>query len=367
MRRIFAGALAALVLAVSCGDKFDTSGKEPSKRELLARFMPDQMADGQVKVAVIRNLTVTDHSRQFLEGAAAEGRSFGFIVDTFTTGGDNKRCGELIARIAGADYDGVILSYGDAGFTGAALKPVSDRGLKVVTFNALPAHHEGTPLPGVVSTAQNDEEMARSSLEALRSRFDGLRPVRVIRAWAGPGIPPLDRRQTVYDEFVRAGEIEELALVRPQDFADARGGIRKALTGILPEFPPGSVDGIWASYDEFAKGCVDALMEAGREDIKLVSLDISSDGVMLMREHSGIWVSTSAADPRLMGGVTMRILAAQFSGEPVPAAYNFDTQLVWASELNRSGAVPGWDQGEGPFGGYPWMAELKAAGNDGKK
>lgn len=83
-------------------------------------------------------------------------------------------------------------------------------------------------------------------------------PVRVIRVWFGPGIPPLDHRQAVYNEMIRDGLIEEAALISTRDFAFSRSGVRDALKSLLSRMPEGSADAVWASCDEFAKACIDA-------------------------------------------------------------------------------------------------------------
>ena len=70
----------------------------------------------------------------------------------------------------------------------------------------------------------------------------------------GPGVPPLDRRQVIYDQFVKDGKIVEVELVGPVDASNARGGTQDALSAVLPKYPEGEVDAIWGSYDELAKG-----------------------------------------------------------------------------------------------------------------
>jgi simple sugar transport system substrate-binding protein len=334
------------------------------------------MADGRVKVAILRNMDLGDHARQFLEGCVSEGRSLGFTVDTFISGGDNERCKTLAGGIAAADYDGLVFSHGPADMSYAILKPLADRGIKIVTFDALPfiAGEEGRGiLPGITSTAQDDEKLARLSLDALLSGAakDSGVPVRVIRVWWGPGVPPLDKRQKVYDEYVREGKITEAALVGPARFTFARSGTRDALRAILPGFPEGSVDAIWAPYDEFAKGCADALHEAARADIRLFSVDISSDDLRLMQDRAAYWLAAAAVNPRLIGVVNMRILAAKLAGEETPPVYTFDAQLIETRRLsgevnmvNIGQVISGWGEESGHFDFYPWMGEIKeAAGN----
>lgn len=348
------------------------AGDDDAVAELLAKYMPDQMADGQIKIAVIRNLAAGDHTQQFLEGCTSEGEALGFIVDTFVTDGDNAKCQETIAQVIQKDYDGIILSHGEAGYTYDSLLPAVEKGMKVVTFDSVPykgGDASNEILEDCTSTAQEDYKLAELSLGSIVDYFDAAKqPLKVIRAWMGPGIPPLDRRQTIYDQFVAEGKIEEVALVGPVDFSNARGGTQDALAAILPRFPEGEVDAIWGSYDELAKGCLQALNDAGRTDVKIMSIDISNDDINLMLANPDIWISTAAVDPKLIGISNMRLLAAKFAGEQTPETYNLDAQLVNTTMLDASinmtniaTVVDGWGQEKGVFDSYAWMAEIKAA------
>ena len=359
-------AVLALLFA-SCGVRAGpeavsaASGKRSSElRELLTRYMPKAMSGGMVKVALVHTLAMGDYARQFQEGSVAEGRALGFTVDTFNGWDDPAG---LLRRIAGADYDGIILSPGGENFSRAALTPALERGIKVVTFDVLPEEM----LPGLTSTVQDDEGLAEISLEALLACFER-RPLRIIRAWFGPGIPPQDRRKVVFDRYVEAGTITELAVVSPPSFTFAREGVHDALASLLPQFPPGTVDAIWAPDDEFAKGCVSALAAAGRGDLKLVSIDISNDDIKLMVDHSDIWIGTASTDPLFTGAANMRILAAMFAGDPVPETYTFGGQFVETAVLSRdmnmanlARLVPVWKQEGELFDAYPWVKELKTA------
>jgi simple sugar transport system substrate-binding protein len=354
------------------GAKQEAAANSSETITLLKKYMPTQMADGVIKIAVVRNLAAGDHTQQFLEGCTSEGRALGFIVDTFVTDGDNAKCQETLAQVVQKDYDGIILSHGEAGYTYDSLKPAVDKGMKVVTFDSVPylnGDPNGKILTGVTSTAQEDAKLAELSLASIVANFPaGAQPIRVIRAWMGPGIPPLDRRQVVYDRYVKEGKITEVALVGPVDSANARGGTQDALSALLPRFPKGSVDAIWGSYDELAKGCLQALDDAGRKDVKIMSIDISNDDINLMLSHSDVWVSTAAVDPKLIGIADMRLLAAKFVGEKTPEIYNLDAQGVKTTDLNSSinmanigSVVSGWGQEKGVFDSYAWLSEIKAS------
>jgi len=345
----------------------DSGGKV---EDILKRVMPDQMEDGVVRVAVIRNLSSGDHTKQFISGCIMEGIALGFEVETFITDGDNEKCKQTIADVIAAGiYDGIILSHGQA-YTYDSLLPAVEKGMKVVTFDSLPfkggdANNE--ILTGVTSTAQEDIALAELSLGSIVDNFDeSMQPIKVIRAFMGPDVLPLDIRKIVYDQYVAEGKIVEIAVVEPEDMSNPREGTKDSLAALLPNLPVGSVDAIWGSYDELAKGCLDALNEAGRTDMKIISIDISDNDMDLMRANRYTWLSTAAVDPKLIGIVNMRLLAMKFAGETTPDTYYLEAQLVETKVLddsvnmsNIAKVVEGWGNDSGIFDNFAWMNELK--------
>ncbi len=322
----------------------------------------------KIKIAVVRNLGLGDHTQQFLDGCVSEGQSFGFVVDTFVTNGDNAKCQETIAQVIEKDYDGIIVSHAELGYAYDSLKPAVDKGMKVVTFDSMPYKDREVKdenlLEGVTSTAQDDYKLAGLSLNEIVASAD--QPVRVLKLWMGPGIPPLDRRQEIYKKFEDEGKIKTLELIGPSDFTSVRDSTATLFSAVLPKYPEGTVDAIWGSYDELAKGALTALNDASRTDIKMMTIDISNDDINLMRSNPDVWVATASVDPKLIGQVDMRLMAKKLKGEETPLYYNLEAALVKTSELKETTnmqtlkeIIPGWGDATGVFE-EPWMAELKA-------
>ena len=343
-------------------------------RILREQYMPAAMADGMVKIAVLVNLTAGDQSRQFLDGCVSEGRSMGFTVDTFVSGADKSRCAQIAAGIARADYDGFIFAYGETAaaaddFFFDMLKPLAKKGIKIVTFETFPPENYRL-FDGIITTFQNDAGLARLSLDVLLSSARSVagRPVRVIRIGCNPGIPFLDRRTRVFDEYVRKGAMAEATFVNVGGIENPEHAAWEGLAAALPRFPPGSVDAIWSPYDKFAEGCVQALISTGRQDIKLVSIGISNDDIRAMQRYRETWLANVAVDPKLAGTVNMRILAAALAYETLPDTVSFTPQLLKAADLNFavnivniSVMIPAWGDSWGLFDHYPWMNDLKKA------
>lgn len=325
--------------------------------------VPEALTSKQIRVAVVRNLPSDDHTKQFLDGARSEGTAFGFQVDTFLSDGDDTRFQELIAQAIQKGYDGLIISHGKIDYSYDVLKPAVDKGMKVVAFDTF-IDKDGETLPEITLTFQDDFKLAELSLEEVVALAEGDEPVRVLKLWMA-GFPPLDRRQTIYKEYEDAGKIVTLETVGVSNFQDVQGDIAAKVGALLAKYPPGTVDAIWACWDEMAKGAYQALVENNRTDIPMISIDISNQDINLMREPGSQWLATAAVDPHLIGVVNMRLLAKKFAGEPTPVEYNLEAMLVKQEQLkpetnmtNLGDVVPGW--GTSDAFNEPWMETLRA-------
>jgi simple sugar transport system substrate-binding protein len=318
-----------------------------------------------LRVAVIRNLPSDDHTKQFLDGARKEGESFGMTVDTFIADNDDAKFQELVAQAVTKGYDGLIISHGKADYAYDMLKPAVDAGIQVVTFDTV-IEKEGKTLPEITTTFQDDFQLAELSLNEIIALKEDGEAAKVIKLWWGPGVPPLDRRETVYAPLEEAGKLETLEVIGPTNFQDVQGDIASKVGAVLAKYPEGTVDAIWGSWDEMAKGAYTALKDAGRTDITLISIDVSNQDMNLMREEGSVWLSTAAVDPALIGIVDMRLLAMQFADEETPDNYDLEARLVKGSDLlpetnmlNLGDVIEGWGQSDA-FN-QPWMDKLRAA------
>lgn len=382
--------LVMVLSLVACGGKKnDTSetAKEQPKTETKTEEKKEETAPSETastdgipaglegkKVAVVRNLAAGDHTQQFLDGCVSEGTSFGFTVDTYVTDGDDAKTQEVVAQVISKGYDGIILSHGQLSYTYDMLKPARDAGMQVVTFDSMPfkdGNASGELLDNVTSTAQDDYALAELSLGFMMKEFEekgGQYPMKVLKTFMGPGIPPLDRRNEIYTQLEAEGKIQTLEVIAPSDTANVRGDMTNKTAAILPKYPEGSVDAIWGCYDELAKGVLQALNDAGRTDIPMYTIDISNDDIQLMLANGEVWRSTAAVDPKLIGIVNMRLLAMKFAGEETPDFYNLAAQNVETTQLNSDinmtnlvTVVPGWgDASSFDSFNLEWMDALRA-------
>lgn len=299
------------------------------------------------RVAVIRNLVNDDHTQQFLAGCQKEGKARGFQVDTFLSYGDDTKMQSLVADAIAHDYDGLIISHGKASYSYDMLAPAVEKGIPIVTFDTV-TEKDGVALQGITATSQDDKALARLSLDALLDTCS-LRPARIVKVWYDQTLPPFARRNEVYQEYEEKGLIRTVAEIYPDDAGNLQGDTAKAISHLAEQLKNDEIDGIWAAWDELAKGVYSGLTQLGIEDVPLVSIDISNEDILSMQQNPTLWQATAAVDAGLIGQVNMQLLAEKMAGKTVPSTYQLPACLVPAASLsadttmaNLHEVVPGW-------------------------
>lgn len=371
--RTLAGIMLAFVLVITgCGGQASTpatgegaenagaSGQQTAEVSNLPAAIADK---GEINIKVIRKIGGDDHTAQFLAGAKQEGEALGFKVDTFSANGNTAQFHDALEQAAQGDVDGVIISHGDDPATLDAVKKLTDKGIPVVAFDSIP---ELAEVPGVTLTAQNDEALAQFALERLVQEQG--EDAKIVYLWVD-GFPPMVRRNTVYQSFQEKypnlTEVERFGVATANTSVDTQN----AVAAMLTKYPKGEIDAIFATWDAFAIGANRALVEAGRNEIKIYGIDVSNADLQAMQEENSPWVATAAVDPKMIGSVNLRLLAKKIAGEETPAAYNLEAALIDQETLNTSAEpvnmatlaeiIPGW--GVTDAFEEDWMKALKEA------
>ncbi|CAI1789290.1 sugar ABC transporter substrate-binding protein [Serratia entomophila] len=316
---------------------------------------------GQIRIAVIRNLGSDDNTTQFLAGAIQEGRKLGFKVDTFLSNGDDTRFQDFVNQAISQKYDGIILSQGRAPYSTDLVKRIAAAGIAVSAFDT----DVSGSIPGVTVSQQDDASLANESFGQLIKDFNG--KANIIKLWVA-GFPPMERRQAAYQQLLKQNpgihELESIGAVS----SDVQGDTANKVGAVLAKYPKGKIDAIWGTWDAFAQGAYKALKENGRTEIKLYSIDISNQDLQLMREANSPWRVSVAVDPKLIGAVNLRLVANKIAGEATPATYQFKAAAIPQALLvaqpgpvNVAGLakiIPGWGTSNDFI--QPWFATLQA-------
>ncbi|MED3553160.1 sugar ABC transporter substrate-binding protein [Cytobacillus praedii] len=351
IKLLIIGFLALIIYLAGCSSKSDKEVVEKEKSqtdsEVSLENVPEKFKDSKdVKIKVIRKIGGDDHTKQFLAGAKEEGEAMGLKVDVYSADGDSQKFHNEINKALEEGYDGFIISHGDDPETIESVKKLVEKGKSVVTFDS---NVELEKIDGVTLTSQNDEVLATFAIEQLIEDYDG--QANIAYLWVD-GFPPMVRRNAVYTEKLQKNpgikEIERFGVAS----ADTSGETKAAVAEMLKKHPKGELDAIFATWDAFAIGAVEAIKEAGRDEVKIYGIDVSNSDLQLMKENGSPWKYTAAVDPKLIGALNMRLVAKKIAGEETPKTYNLEAYLIAQDELqvskknvtmdNLGEVLPGW-------------------------
>ena len=213
-----------------------------------AADVPPNFADGSVSIALVAQLSAGDYFEQWRAGAEAQAEELGITLDFLGADGDNDRHALNLQQAIDSEADAIIVDHGFPETIQPVLGEAVEAGIPVVAFDVDPGEHE------VVTLSQSDEEIAGTVLEVLREDTGG--EGEVIYVYVS-GFAPLDRRDAVWQQFKQDNpgitEVAQIGVVSDNTAAQVAEQAKAALQA-NPD-----VTAIFAPYDEFAKGAVQAV------------------------------------------------------------------------------------------------------------
>lgn len=181
------------------------------------------------------------------------------------------------------------------------------------------------------------------------------------------GYPPLDRRLEAVKEFQAANPgivtLAQTGTVSGNAALDTQAQVE----ALLKQYPePGQIDAIWSHWNEFTRGAFEAIKQAGRDDVKVYSVDLTDQELPYFWDDSVDFVAASATNPATIGTSQVRQAYVAAAGEKAETALEVSPALVRKAELPKTPitfdklpeAVPAWaaDAGTWP----EWIAALEA-------
>lgn len=117
-----------------------------------------------------------------------------------------------------------------------------------------------------------------------------------------------------------------IEIIQPElaeEFANAPEDARKQTLDLLAANPKGTIDAIHVGcWDQPAIGVVQALEEAGRDEIIVTALDGGPDTLEIMAEENSPFVANVAQQPNLIGSTAAMNVARHFAGQSLlPQTY----------------------------------------------
>lgn len=351
MKKFYSFLLLALltVLLVACQPKAEEEAKESDASETEESTKVDaDHALADKKVALIMQSNLGTFSSQYIAGVTEQVEAFGGEVTVFTAEGDLAKMASNVDAAINQKFDAILIDHGTGEALNDGVTRAKEAGIAVVVFDAT------VKVEGVPVIEQGDQAMAKMTLEKLAEDFNG--EANIVRIWVA-GFAPMERRKEAYDAFIAENPgIKEVATFGSVT-ANTALDTQTQMEAILKQYPnEGDIDAIWAPFNEFAKGAVRALEQAGRTDIKVYGIDMSDEDLQVMQQENSPWVASAAVDPTDIGRIQVRYAYQLLNGDKVDELIRLNPVFVEQESLPEeqittnelSQYVDGWgasDQG----------------------
>lgn len=291
--------LLPLTLAVGLGLSACSGGSAPNA---------DGPKDGEpslsgkvIGVAVVGTQHFWD--REAFQGAVDEVERLGGTVVTTDGNRDNTLHAENHDIFLSQNVDAVITILGDA-----AVEPKLEA-LKAAGIPVFGVDHDS---PSVVNNTQSDNKAAgEAAANILGEHLKGKGKVAVFNAFSESLSFCGDRYNSWKDRL--AAEYPGIELLKPElaeEFANAPEDARQQTLTLLERYPVGTIDAIHvACWDQPAIGVVQAIEEAGRDDVVVTAIDAGPDTMEIMMEPNSPFVGNVAQQPRKIATISAQNVA----------------------------------------------------------
>lgn len=281
------------------------------------------------EVAVITPYLAQPGTQFYVDGFTARADELGWEVNVIDTAGDVAAVISRIEDVVTQGVDAIVINV-DPAQIGAGLATAADAGIPVLGMDA-----GNDPLIAANITS-NGYAMAAETAVYVANRIGG--EGNVVMFTFDP-FPPVQVRGVIADAvFGNFPDIEVIDRITPDvsdgGIADSRAQM-EALLAANPE--PGSIDAVWAAWDQPALGALQAIEAAGRDDEGIVITGI--DANPQAREAiaaGGNFEASVAQDFDDIGRTTADTVARLIAGEElVQRVIYVPTTLVTEANANR--------------------------------
>jgi simple sugar transport system substrate-binding protein len=272
-----------------------------------------------------------------------------------TARGDMAKMVTAMENFIQQGVDAIIVDHGRPDPLLPKIEEALAKGIKVVSFDLVVDN------PQVPEIEQDD--MLIGFLLAKKVVTDHAGQADVVYVNVG-GFAPLDKRDRIWQDFKwrypGLKEVTRIGAVTDNTAADTQ----TRMEATMKEYPNANV--VVAMWDEFAKGAVRAITQAGRgKDYRVYSVDITNEDIQLMIAPDSPWVATVATDSYSVGRLAVRTAAALVAGEKVDKYLLVQPQLITRDFL-LANKITNMDEliqampamGESPLNWFPWMCTL---------
>ncbi|MGW1620723.1 substrate-binding domain-containing protein [Streptomyces sp. NPDC002172] len=312
--------VSALVLS-GCSQSSDASTKTGSDTAASASAAtgkkPAPFSKGTVKVALVRQSGAGDYFEQWGNGAKAQAKALGIDLTVYDAQADNAKQATDLSSAINSGAQAIIIDHGFPATIQPEIDQAVKKGIKVVVYDVDQSNKS------VVSTEQDDASMAQAVLDVMAKTVGKNTKVGYVNV---AGYAALDKRDTVWKKALTAnGWTQEFKVGKVTD-STATDNVPLVSAALTQH---SDVTGVFAPYDELAKGTVLAVQNKKLQGkVKVFGADVSNADIQNMTAAGSPWVATAGTDPSAVGAAVVRTAALELAGQLNASSVEFPAVAI---------------------------------------
>lgn len=276
------------------------------------------------KVGIPIREMVNDVNRDIVAGASETVKAAGGTVTVTDAGGDARKQNENIENLINSGVKGLIPVLGDAQQVSPLTKKANDQGIKVTTALF------GTAPDGALTDVGYDDPLAAAMM--TRALFSAVGYRGDIYVFWVPGAPILETRKRVLEAMAK-----DYPQIKLHEVPTEHGAAKSLsqMTDILTANPKkGSIAGVWGAYDLLVSGANEAIRRAGRDEVKVASIDGDKVAFQMLYGEKSPFVATVVGDVKAIGVIAAQTMIGATCGKDKGIPKSTFTGLWTATRSN---------------------------------
>lgn len=303
--------LPAALLLTSCSEQTAATPNETnSETEILGNFtgdaaIPASLEEG-LEVALVTRITTGSWYETYVAALENEVQGLGGVLQILDSNDDLAQMASNVDTAINSQADVILINNGTAEALNDSVQKALDAGIVVATYDS------DIALDGVSSIDQNDQALATNGLQTLADDFNDEAGIVVLSV---AGYAPLDRRLAAVDDFVVENPGIEVVTQTGTVSGNAALDTAAQVAALLSANPAGGdVQAIWSHWNEFTRGAITALSDAGRDDVAVYTVDLTDQELPFFWDETVDFRAASATNPATIGRSQVRLAWVKASG-----------------------------------------------------
>ncbi|MEO0562601.1 MAG: substrate-binding domain-containing protein [Chloroflexota bacterium] len=285
--------------------------------------------DDETTIAVMTPFLAQPGTQLMVEAFEASAAEAGYAVDVIDTAGDVAALVSRMEDVALQGVDAIVIQV-DPAQIGPGLQAAADAGIPVFGMDS------GSDPLVIANVTSNGYAMAAETSSYVVDRLEG--EGNVVMFVFDP-FPPVQKRGILADAvFANEPDITVVDRITPSFDNGPLEGARNAMDAVLAANPePGSINAVWAAWDDPALGALQAIEAAGRGDegIVIVGIDGTEQALDAITGGSSFEATVRQNFPQI-AQTTVDIVGEYLAtGELPQTVYYAPASLVTAADLDK--------------------------------